>query len=165
MEIPKLKKKLASIIQKYKFVLLILCVGMILILLPTESKSATNIISGEQAKEPEHISQKELASVLSRISGAGRVEVLLATEAYGKTDYQVNVDSSASSGERITTVTVTDAQRNEEGLVIKATAPTYRGAIIICDGADDPTVHLSIIGAVSNLTGLRSDQISVLKMK
>ena len=113
MEIPKLKKKLASIIQKYKFVLLILCVGMILILLPTESKSTTNIISGEQAKEPEHISQKELASILSRISGAGRVEVLLATEAYGKTDYQVNVDSSASSGERITTVTVTDAQRNQ----------------------------------------------------
>ena len=113
----------------------------------------------------EHISQSELSSILSKISGAGRVEVLLATEAYGKTDYQVNIDGSASSGDRLTTVTVTDSQRNEDGLIVKASAPTYRGAIIVCDGADDPTVHLSIVVAVSNITGLRSDQISVLKMK
>ena len=165
MELPKLKMKLSSIIQKYKFVLLILCVGLILILWPTENQSKSNIAVVEQINKTEHISQNELTSILSRISGAGRVEVLLAAEAYGKTDYQVNVDRSASSGERITTVTVTDAQRNEEGLVIKANAPTYRGAIIVCDGADDPTVQLSIISAVSNITGLRSDQISVLKMK
>ena len=123
------------------------------------------LIIPEQVIEPEHILENELASILSRISGAGRVEVLLATETSGKTDYQMNTDSSGSSGQRITTVTVTDSERNEEGLVIKVNAPTYRGAIIVCDGADDPAVHLSIIGAVSNITGLRSDQISVLKMK
>ena len=165
MELPKLKKKLSSIIQKYKLVLLILCIGLLFILWPTETPSKSNVAMTEQINKPEHISQKELASILSRISGAGRVEVLLTTEAYDKTDYQVNVDSSPSSGERITTVTVTDAQRNEEGLVIEANAPTYRGAIVVCDGADDPAVHLSIISAVSNITGLRSDQISVLKMK
>ena len=165
MDLPKLKKNLGLIIQKYKFVLLILCVGLIFILLPTENQSNSNIIIPEQVIEPEHILENELASILSRISGAGRVEVLLATETSGKTDYQMNTDSSGSSGQRITTVTVTDSERNEEGLVIKVNAPTYRGAIIVCDGADDPAVHLSIIGAVSNITGLRSDQISVLKMK
>ena len=165
MELPKLKKKLGVIIQKYKFVLLILCIGMIFILLPTENKRETTSITGEYLVKQEHISQSELSSILSKISGAGRVEVLLATEAYGKTDYQVNIDGSASSGERLTTVTVTDSQRNEDGLIVKASAPTYRGAIIVCDGADDPTVHLSIVVAVSNITGLRSDQISVLKMK
>ena len=66
---------------------------------------------------------------------------------------------------RFTTVTVTDSQRNERGLINKTSAPIYRGAVVVCDGADNPQVNLDIVSAVSNITGLRSDQISVLKMK
>jgi len=39
------------------------------------------------------------------------------------------------------------------------------GAVIVCQGADDPQVRLSIVDAVSKVTGLGSDKISVLKMK
>lgn len=165
MDLPKLKKALGVVMQKYKFVLLILCVGIFLILLPTETRSKTDTFTGKIINEPEHISEKELASILSRISGAGRVEVFLAIESSKTTDYQLNQDSSAASGDRLTTVTVTDSQRNEEGLIVKTGAPTYRGAIIVCDGADNPSVNLSVLRAVSNITGLRTDQISVLKMK
>ena len=67
-------------------------------------------------------------------------------------------------GNRLVTVTVTDAQRNESGLVRQIVSPKYRGAIIVCGGADDPVVCLAIKDAVSNATGLGTDRISVLKM-
>ena len=42
---------------------------------------------------------------------------------------------------------------------------SYRGAIVVCQGADSPAVKLAIVEAVSRATGLGADSISVLKMK
>jgi stage III sporulation protein AG len=39
------------------------------------------------------------------------------------------------------------------------------GAIVLCQGADVPSVRLAIVDAVSKVTGLVANQISVLKMK
>jgi len=66
---------------------------------------------------------------------------------------------------RITTITVTGTNRNEEGLIKQINPPTYLGAIIICQGADSASVRLAIVDAVSKLTGLGADSIAVLKMK
>jgi stage III sporulation protein AG len=63
------------------------------------------------------------------------------------------------------TVTVTDSDRNENGLIRQINPPVYSGAVVVCQGADNPQVKLSIIDAVGKLTGLGSDKISVIKMK
>ena len=63
------------------------------------------------------------------------------------------------------TVVVTGSSREETGLVSQLLPPTYRGAVILCQGADNAQVRLSIVEAVSNATGLSTDKISVLKMK
>ena len=166
MDLSKLKKKMFDGIGKYKYPLLILCIGLAFIWIPTGS-SASKVKSSEitQSQEIPYISQDDLAEILSRIKGTGRVEVLLSLEYTDQTEYQQNREFSGGSNERENTVTVTDAQRNESGLISKKYAPVYRGAIVVCDGADDPTVHLSVINAVSNITGLGSHQISVLKME
>jgi stage III sporulation protein AG len=39
------------------------------------------------------------------------------------------------------------------------------GAIVVCQGGDQPTVRLAILDAVSKVTGLGADKISILKMK
>jgi stage III sporulation protein AG len=36
---------------------------------------------------------------------------------------------------------------------------------VVCQGADDPVVKLLIVDAVSKVTGLGADKISVMKMK
>lgn len=112
--------------------------------------------------------EEQLGSILSQVRGAGEVQVML-TQAYGEeTLYQTNEDFSDagdSNTTRIDTVTITDADRNETGLVRQVNPPTYQGAIIVCQGADSPTVRLAIIEAVSKVTGLGADKISVLKMK
>ena len=63
------------------------------------------------------------------------------------------------------TVTVTDAQRNESGLIRQVNPPVYKGAVIVCQGADNAAVRLAIVDAVGKATGLGADKISVLKMK
>ena len=62
-------------------------------------------------------------------------------------------------------MTVTDGQRNETGLVRQVNPPSYLGAVVVCQGGDDPRVQLDIVNAVSRITGLGADRISVLKMK
>ena len=53
----------------------------------------------------------------------------------------------------------------EEPVKIKTVGPAYRGALIVCDGADSAVVRLQVTQCVSALTGLSSNQISVIKMK
>ena len=60
---------------------------------------------------------------------------------------------------------ITDSDRKEEGLITQVDPPVYQGAIIVCQGADRGAVRLAIVEAVSRVTGLGADRISVLKMK
>ena len=60
---------------------------------------------------------------------------------------------------------LSSSDREEEGLVRQVNPPVYLGALIVCQGGDNPTVKLSIVEAVMDITGLSSNQITVLKMK
>ena len=60
---------------------------------------------------------------------------------------------------------ITDSGRNQTGLIRQINPPVYLGAVIVCQGGDKPAVKLAVAEAVSRVTGLRSHQIVVLKMK
>lgn len=139
-------------------------------LLPVGSReSATNVQepSNRQSEETEDLQQK-LSNLLSQMAGAGRVKVLL-TEATGEQIfYQEDRDASAggqSQTTRTDTVIVTDGTHTQEGLIRQVNPPTYLGAVVLCQGADQPSVRLAITEAVANATGLGYHKITVLKMK
>jgi stage III sporulation protein AG len=98
------------------------------------------------------------------VRGTGKVSVMLMEASGEEIIYQTDT-SAASDSTKIDTVMVTDAQRNQNGLIRKIIAPQYCGAIVVCSGADDPQIRLEIVEAVSRITGLGADRISVLKMK
>ncbi len=161
---------LRQFIEKYKHVLLILLMGIALMLLPTskeKTQSQPTSPSQPAVQEPASL-QEELSELLSRMSGAGRVQVLL-TEATGQnTLYQANEDSTSdetAKSSRTDTVILTDSNRNQTGMVCRIDPPTYLGAVVLCQGADDPAVRLAITEAVSNATGLGYHKITILKMK
>lgn len=159
-------EKIAQLIRKYRFVLLILLIGLGLMLIPfggkEKSKNQTQAVTPTQ---PDISS--ELSQILSRIDGAGEVSVMLSVRTGSSTVYQT--DESDSNGDSSThkqdTVIVTDENRAQSGLVQHVIYPEYRGAIIVCQGADNIQVRLNIMEAVSRITGLGMDKISVLKMK
>jgi len=53
----------------------------------------------------------------------------------------------------------------EQGLIQTVTPPVYLGAIVVCQGGADPSVRLAVTQAVSVITGIGTDRITVLKMK
>ena len=167
MVIKALTNKALSLIKKYRFVTLILIIGMILMMLPFPSpaKNSTEIPT---VYEAESSLEEQLVSILEKIQGAGKVDVLLSVASGEEVVYQTNYEESSdadSSKKKSEVITITDSERNQNGLIRQRIAPDYLGAIIICQGADDPVVRLSIVDAVSKLTGLGANKISVLKMK
>lgn len=167
MEIKKLSIDFRSIIKKYKFPILIIAVGMLLMAMPS-LKTENSPPKQKQSETTQNTFENELALLLRQVQGAGDVEVLLTTAEGEETVYQTDVDqnrNSDSENNRSDTVTLTKSDREQQGLIRQIKAPIYRGAIIVCQGADSADVRLSLVDAVSKITGLRSDQISVLKMK
>ena len=51
----------------------------------------------------------------------------------------------------------------EEVVLIGENSPIYQGALVVCQGGDDPAVQLQITNAVSALTGLSANKITVCK--
>ena len=155
------KGKVLEGLKKYRYVLIVLLAGIVLMLLPAQEEEPP---AQPVPSQPETTLQESLTEILSMVSGAGEVRVLL-TEASGEeTVYQQDEDSDESSLRR-ETVLVSDTNREKTGLVRQVKGPEYQGAVVVCQGADSAAVRLAIVEAVKSATGLPSDRISVLKMK
>lgn len=149
-------------VKKYRFVLLVLLAGLLLMAIP--EKKETTSVSVETSVSSQETLEEELAGILSKIQGAGKVEVLLTEYTGSETLYQTDVDQDGSDTRR-DTVIITDSGKAETGLVRQVNPPKYLGALIVCQGGDSPSVKLAVMEAVMRVTGLSSNQISVLKMK
>ena len=112
--------ELTKTLSRSKFVLILLCAGLLLLLLPR--KTAHDTGSGDPMAAsgiPLDTESGRIAGLLEEIRGVGEADVLL-------------------SGS---------------------------GAVIVCQGAEDPDVRLNVTNAVAAYTGLGSDKIRVIKMK
>ncbi len=160
----KLKIKLPFILQKYKYVMLVALIGIILMLLPSHKEPVKDEIP--KVVESSGSTQQELENILSQIEGAGNVRVMLREKIGEETIYQTN-DHTSDEGHtvKMDTVVITDSDRNEGGLVKQIIPSQYIGAIVLCQGGDHTAVKLAVADAVSKITGLGMDKIAVLKMK
>ncbi len=162
------RDKIIYVIRKYKYALFVLFLGLVLLLIPNISGNSqtTGTTKQPQPEETADVTE-QLGKILSQIQGAGKVDVLLTIRSGEKTIYQTDEDITGGEtvSTRVETVIITNADRSQSGLIQQINPPTYMGAIVVCQGADRPAVRLAIVEAVSKVTGLGADRISVLKMK
>ena len=106
-----------------------------------------------------------MEEVLSCVDGAGQVRVLLTKHSGVETVYQT--DETSTRGEQTESRSLTTVIAGEADMpVVRQTVyGRYRGALIVCQGADSPSVRLKLVNAVAGLTGLSTDRITVIKMK
>ena len=161
-----LSNKIREFIRKYKYAVLVLLLGLMLMLLPgNKTVSSQETVAAPAVSQP---LDEMLEEILSRIEGAGEVRVLLTEHTGQEIRYQTDGESeqdSDSERQRTDTVLVEGSDSHDTGLIQRVDAPVYRGAVIVCQGADQPQVRLAIVEAVRCVTGLGADQISVVKMK
>lgn len=157
-----------NFLNKNKFIILILILGLILLVIPSTDRSETEIeVITEQSENILSV-EDQLSQILSCIEGAGKVKVMLSIASGQETVYQTN-DSYSSNTEHMLensdTVIVNNSDRSEMGLIRQVNPPVYSGAIVVCQGADDAKIRFAVTEAVADVTGLGTDKISVLKMK
>ena len=160
--------RIKEFFYKNRAVALVVLVGVLLMLLPTGKTEAQQPQRQETVSEPRESLETRLEQILSQVSGAGNVRVLLTQERGETSVYQLDLQEVTDGDRREIrqdTVTVTGSDRQQEGLLTQVEAPRYRGAVVVCQGGDNPTVRLSVVEAVSGATGLPSNRITVLKMK
>lgn len=171
VDFSKLVYKVQPMAQKYKYALIILLVGILMLCLGSPRDAPED----KQPQEDNQIStfnlnefESSLEKQLSSIDGAGQVSLLLSIEDTEETVYASNTRKS-TSGEANNTYendlsVISDGSYGEQPIKIKSISPTFRGAVVLCEGADDNNVKFSITEAVSAACGLSMDKISVLKM-
>ena len=110
--------------------------------------------------------ERRMEAALSRVEGAGEVSVVLTLRS-GTRQVLAQDISSARAGEEETeertTVVVSAGSGREEAVALQQIYPQFQGALVVCAGGDDPAVQLKLVEAVSALTGLGSDKISICK--
>ena len=153
-------KDIRAVLKKYRGAVLVLLCGIALMCLPRQQETKKSAVPEEQ-----QTLEQALEKILSQVSGAGEVRVLLSGQLSETKRYQTD-DTQSGSGElRQETVILTGENRVQTALVRQTEAATYRGAIVVCQGAENPKVALSVVQAVAAVTGLSTNRITVLKMK
>ena len=162
----RLKQCLSGRLGKYKWVGLVLVVGLLLLAWPTGE--------GEPAEDTPETAQTfdlaateaRLAEALSQIKGAGEVTVVLTLAGGPRQVLAQDVDQTTERGqERRETVVVSRGSGGQEAVAVQEVSPEYQGALLVCPGGGDPTVRLQLTQAVSALTGLGADKISISEGK
>ena len=178
-EIPweKWRGKGLELFQKYKLVLLILLAGVILLLWPGGKKAPetaeTPAISGAVTQEDFSVSalEEKLSGTLSQIKGAGDVTVMLTVQGGSRqvlaVDEKSTRRSDGGSETQSTTVVVSGgaSTAGNSTVPIQQLYPKFQGALVVCSGGEDAGVRLKLMEAVSALTGLGTDKISICKGK
>lgn len=165
MEWLKYKHTGMECLKKYRIVILAVMSGLLLMWVPGKENQPVSV---KQEAVQQKTMEASLKDILSLVHGAGKVEVLLTEKKGAETLYQTDMDASRaehSEQRQSQTVMVQNSTREEEGLVRQINPPVLQGALVVCQGGDDPKVKLAIVEAVTRVTGLPSSCVSVLKMK
>ena len=163
-------EKLRLALGKCKYVLLVGLVGAVLLLLPTGEKTRQTAPAAASETDLFQVESMErrLETALSRVEGAGEVTVVLTLKDGPR--QVLAQDGSASEGDSQTTretstVMASKGSGTQEPVALQELGPCYRGALVVAPGAGDPQVRLALSEAVSALTGLGADKISICKGK
>ncbi len=123
--------------------------------------------------------EEKLKAILSRIEGAGEVEVMVTYESSAEIVPAVSMDTqtSTTTDSRESGTSTTNSENVQRqvvtlggsggnaALVIKENSPTVRGVIVVAQGADDIAVKLSLLKAVQTILNVSPDKVDVYRMR
>ena len=157
--------------DKYKFAALVTLIGAVLLLWPSGSGS-TGRNSGQSGTDAPEVAdiQREMEDILSKIAGVGQVQVMLTLENGGERqlaqDGELSYSGSPQEPEdysRRWETVITSDSGEDAPVVTRQTYPVYRGALVVCQGGDRAEVRLAVTEAVTALTGLSADRVTVAR--
>ncbi|MGI5849714.1 MAG: stage III sporulation protein AG [Christensenellales bacterium] len=168
--------------KKIQYVAILLLIIVILTIYFSSFKS--NRDETTSAVEPEakiafgKSVETRLKETLSRIEGAGRVEVMITYESSSEIVPALSVDTQNSTttntNENGTSMTSSENTQSEivtingssgsSALVLREDSPEVKGVLVIAEGANDIGVKLNLLRAVQTVLNVSPDRVDVYKM-
>ena len=155
--------------DRYKYAALVVLIGAGLLLWPSGKGGTETTLRQQSSTEEARDIQAEMEDILGTMSGVGQVKVMLTVDSDGERqlaqDTELTYSGSVESPEddsRRSEAVLTDGEGDGTG-VTRTLDPTYRGALVVCQGGDRADVRLAVTEAVASLTGLSADRITVAK--
>ncbi len=166
MDGAKRSEGVRNIWDRYKYAALVALLGAGLLLWPGGEEQP----SSRSSEAPERQIQREMEDILGKIQGVGQVRVMLTEDTDGERqlaqDTELTYSGETASPEDYSrrSETVLTGDGSGEGIVVtRRLYPTYRGALVVCQGGDRAEVRLAVTEAVTALTGLTADHVTVAK--
>jgi len=184
------KKKKRNILdlgknQKTQTVVILLVVSAVLLiyfanpfgnLLGVNEKSETVSVTDDQGLNGGL--ESNMASKLSLIAGAGRVEVIISYETSKELvpvyveDIQTSViedkgensESTSRTENHQSEIVTMNSNASDSALIIKEKSAVIKGVVVIAQGAHDIKVKMDLLNAVCTLLNISPDQIEVYEM-
>ena len=159
------KVRWSELWKKYKFVLLVVLVGIILMLLPVSSQTKETEENKSQIPQESFdlaAMEQRMEEVLGKIDGVGKLRLMLTLQSGTRLTLAEDTQRDQDRTQR-EIVTLNRGSGNQEIVITNRFYPVSQGAVVVCQGADSSAVRLAITETVQELTGLPSDRIRVAK--
>lgn len=171
MEFGKLQAYFKSRFDKYKYALILCICGLVLVCVSGGEGTKETDPQGNELLADVGALEARLETSLGKISGVGKVSVVLTAKSSSAAVYAYDEDQTIRQSENERTADSTQSMvfsgsgSGQQPICIQTLEPEYRGALIVCEGAASAAVRLEVTRAVAALTGIGSDHIVVSKMK
>lgn len=116
--------------------------------------------------------EKRLSELLSKVEGAGNVEVMIFADSSSEVVPAYNNETDRRSDEQEGSRSTETRERRElaasggeSPVVLKVIIPEIKGVVVVAEGAGDLIVKRQLTGAVCTLLGVPEHRVQVLKHK
>ncbi|MFR5025422.1 MAG: hypothetical protein ACLTC3_04190 [Evtepia gabavorous] len=163
----RLAQRVKASMGRYRLVWLVILAGLILLLLPTGERRERHGRKPSRRSRPSTWPRPRPACPRPCPRSTGR-------GGYGGAHrgQWTPADPGGECGpgrvpgeEKTETVVLSRGSGSQETVTVQEIYPRYQGALLVCAGGDDPTVRLQLTEAMSALTGLGADKISISQGK
>lgn len=176
----KIKEKMQVIItlvekNKYPFIVLLLGIGLLSLgngvhkAAPVSNIQEDNETTQNGAAFDLQAFENRLEQTLAQIDGVGRVKLTLSLKATEEAVYAADIrqtqQADNNNSYESSLSIISESGYGQQPILVKNLYPTFRGALVLCDGANNDTVRLAVTQAVSTMCGIGTDKVSVLKMQ
>ncbi|AFK86936.1 MULTISPECIES: stage III sporulation protein AG [Thermoanaerobacterium] len=191
MDFNKLKQKILKADNKtIQDLTVIFIIGLIILIgasiffkpKPTNKSSDKQMVETQITNE-DYASklESELKEILSKIHGAGNVDVLVTLDsdeevvaAMDTVQSETTTNEKDSNGGTRTTiqsetdnkiVTSQNTSGENQPMILKKVMPEVRGVVVVADGAKDPNVQYELMTAVETALGIPAYKVKVVSSK
>lgn len=191
MDFNKLKQKILKADNKtIQDLTVIFIIGLIILIgasiffkpKPTNKSSDKQMVETQVTNE-DYASklESELKEILSKIHGAGNVDVLVTLDsdeevvaAMDTVQSETTTNEKDSNGGTRTTiqsetdnkiVTSQNTSGENQPMILKKVMPEVRGVVVVADGAKDPNVQYELMTAVETALGIPAYKVKVVSSK